>query len=423
MEPNINRAQTFCWFEKQPGGCRKPHCVFAHSQPRPSPSAVLEISNVASKTPAKVSSDLILPVKSINSGNSQIDGETKTSDETPYFTALKTDGINILIEKEDESDDQDDVQFDESDGLLEKISSTSQDGERVIKTLEQIKMEKLFQNSSHEEPFRQTASEKLYNLNSHQSISNIFSANKSKNIDARSLLTRHLRNDHNTVVKILPNPHLGDDKVDQIYPKKSLPGNDRIAKFQQTKRQRKETSPTPKEVVKTFHHSPQERLNKEKQTIRLNSEFDVNGNSPSVQLKENKIPNLSDRLGSTHLKRSHESESLANVIHVEENAPSAKPVKIRRSKIIVSSKTSSSRENDPSTSSNKHCLQPGPISDDHSKDSDTSKHASFHSTDVLATNIDDDLDFLNIDGQDVSTGHQDLDEDELMREIDQVINS
>lgn len=34
MESRKNRSQIPCYWENQPTGCRKPHCVFLHSRPR-----------------------------------------------------------------------------------------------------------------------------------------------------------------------------------------------------------------------------------------------------------------------------------------------------------------------------------------------------------------------------------------------------
>lgn len=34
MESRKNRSQIPCYWENQPSGCRKPHCVFMHSRPR-----------------------------------------------------------------------------------------------------------------------------------------------------------------------------------------------------------------------------------------------------------------------------------------------------------------------------------------------------------------------------------------------------
>uniref|UniRef100_A0A6B0V1J2 C3H1-type domain-containing protein n=1 Tax=Ixodes ricinus TaxID=34613 RepID=A0A6B0V1J2_IXORI len=34
MESRKNRSQIPCYWENQPSGCRKPHCVFLHSRPR-----------------------------------------------------------------------------------------------------------------------------------------------------------------------------------------------------------------------------------------------------------------------------------------------------------------------------------------------------------------------------------------------------
>lgn len=80
MVSNKDRSGTPCWFETQPQGCRKPHCVFQHSKPR---------QNVALEN---LPNDLILP----------------TTDSCPttnnHTVESKSSEINISID-DDESDD------------------------------------------------------------------------------------------------------------------------------------------------------------------------------------------------------------------------------------------------------------------------------------------------------------------------------
>ncbi len=107
MIPNKDRSSTPCWFETQPQGCRKPHCVFQHSKPRHNVTAESSPSN------------LILP----------------TTDYTPNLTVeSKSNEINISID-DDESDDPEnhveekqkpsDAKPSEEQEKLEKILNSS----------------------------------------------------------------------------------------------------------------------------------------------------------------------------------------------------------------------------------------------------------------------------------------------------------
>ena len=44
--PQKNRTQTPCFWETQPGGCQKPHCVFFHRKPNQAPQRAVAVPTV-----------------------------------------------------------------------------------------------------------------------------------------------------------------------------------------------------------------------------------------------------------------------------------------------------------------------------------------------------------------------------------------
>lgn len=52
------RSATACFFETQPGGCQKPHCVFQHKLPRPTVAAA---PNLVLQMPGPANNLILLP--------------------------------------------------------------------------------------------------------------------------------------------------------------------------------------------------------------------------------------------------------------------------------------------------------------------------------------------------------------------------
>lgn len=136
MQPNINRSAIPCWFETQPAGCRKPHCVFQHNKPRPS------INELHSKR-----SEWILPVgqkanisSSSNNDSSQKMSSLTAQDEKKSMSIAEipsNEPIQINLEKDDDSDDPEHSELDQQD-IDSKLKVPT------IEPIEQIKMERVF---------------------------------------------------------------------------------------------------------------------------------------------------------------------------------------------------------------------------------------------------------------------------------------
>ena len=183
MESRINRSSIQCWFETQPQGCLKPHCVFLHKKPR---NLTLDDSE---KTNTK--EGLILPVMSGQPNNStetndNKDGTTnggnnfvkpgansakkgddcsqmKLFDDSDYINqSLSTfnevssniEPINIsLNDFDEESDDFDENERQDSQQSITRTRSDqncfgdNMGGDFGVKTLEQIRMEKVFNST------------------------------------------------------------------------------------------------------------------------------------------------------------------------------------------------------------------------------------------------------------------------------------
>lgn len=117
MIPNKDRSGTPCWFETQPQGCKKPHCVFQHSKPR---------QNV---TLENLQNDLILPTTDSFSIINNHTVESKSSE------------INISIDDDESDDPENNVEE------KQKVPSDAKPSE------EQEKLEKIFNFSPSDDLF------------------------------------------------------------------------------------------------------------------------------------------------------------------------------------------------------------------------------------------------------------------------------
>lgn len=218
MESRINRSSIQCWFETQPTGCRKPHCVFLHKKPR----------NLATDEEQVTTDGVILPVvtnannldinetnglnnnTSNNCSNNCINSNVKTRDElskiklfddSDYLNQslssfnetsnhINIEPISISINDCDEESDNENELSISNHSNVNKLKTESETNDYYnsydknknygIKTLEQIRMEKVFNN------------ETIDDINDNNS-SDGFSRNESINKNTRPINKKDLR--------------------------------------------------------------------------------------------------------------------------------------------------------------------------------------------------------------------------------------
>lgn len=329
MEPNIKRSKIPCWFETQPNGCLKPHCVFLHSKSRPS------FSEYQSK-----SSEIILPTTKITV--KQV--EPVKSEPIVATVSQKSQHINISIERDEESDDQEN---NETPLLI--------NNEVEVKTLEQIRMEKI--------------------LNSSEEITSpefIAKTNGFKPSENRAYKKQH-KNSISTEAS--PTPQQKNSITVQT---KSEIENENI-------------------VVKTL-----DQIRKEREDPISNIE-EIEPNKSVHTSKENQTPNL--------LKRSLDDN--------KQNSTS-RPIKLKRHRFNdVQLKQTSNNSAEIQILKNEKCEK-----------NESSSLCELENDDKLKSNFDfDEFALLEMDSDHSINVNNSVDicvnfeDDELMREIDQVINS
>ncbi|KAI2803181.1 hypothetical protein BLOT_007304 [Blomia tropicalis] len=338
MEPNINRSLIPCWFETQPQGCLKPHCVFQHNKPRPS---FVELQS---------GHDIILPIS--------VDNPTKQQNSTPFALnsqpeiksidsehriPLKSE-INVSIERHPDEEDSDDPETMVDEIVDENVVK--------IKTLEQIRMEKILNsNLEHETLINDTITTKHRVSKPIEKFEHYISPQKLSK-------TNLVNNSFNTNSKKI------QSTMDET--------NEKIREFQ----------------VKTLDQIRKERIESENQS--------KNGEENGVT-KENEMPNL--------LKRSIDSiDSTTN------GKSNSKPVKIRRNRASTTTAVNTEFKSNEMKSSNYQ-----------------ESNNDFYQSTIEPFSNDSDLDDfgeLDMDGG-LSINHTnvndaDIEDDELMREINQL---
>lgn len=323
MNPNKNRTGTACWFESQPQGCRKPHCVFQHSKPRPSLTDHLQ---------SKL--DLILPMPAngtiIQNGGHLNQAKIKLNHIESVIN--KKSEINISIEREDEDSD-------DPENVTENFIN---DNANIVKTLEQIRLRKLLNSSpvdSGDENFDDPTT----------------GAEETQNFSTFEHRQKRLGNNNSFGANLL------------------------FANAQQ-----EETQET-RFVVKTLDQIRKER----------------NGTDKSSDEAENEIPNS--------LKRSFDFDDINDN---KKSSNTTRPIKIRRNK------SSALSSNVPSEEARKVAQQDYDIKDEQIGKNGKAYDLSNGHSDLLASPN------INNNSPVIAAQLDDFGEiDELMREIDQVINS
>lgn len=321
MEPNKDRTGTPCWFESQPHGCRKPHCVFQHSKPRPSLTDHLQ---------SKL--DLILPMPAngtnIQNGSQLHQAKIKLNHIENVIT--KKSEINISIEREDEDSD-------DPENVTENFIN---DNANIVKTLEQIRLRKILNSSP---------------VNSGD-----------ENFD---------------------DPTTGAEEAQNFatfeHRQKRLGNNNSFGAHLQFANAQQEETQENRFVVKTLDQIRKER----------------NGTDKSSDEAENEIPNL--------LKRSFDFDD----INEYKSSNTTRPIKIRRNK------SSALSSNVPSEEARKVSQQDYDIKEEKIGKNGKAYDLSNGHSDLLASPINNNSSVIAAELDDFG------EIDELMREIDQVINS
>ena len=164
MEIQSNRGKKSCYWETQPGGCKKPHCVFKHRiQPK------ISLSDVVSDD-----KEVILPVAGLGQQVKTSDNNSNNSNGLLQgFPTVSAPAVTVSESSTDQQQDNSNstevtaiepVSFsvdhdDESDGdeLTDGVRKVKESPKKTkkhdfeVKSLEQIRMEKIFSTTSHTE--------------------------------------------------------------------------------------------------------------------------------------------------------------------------------------------------------------------------------------------------------------------------------
>jgi hypothetical protein len=161
MEISCNRrTRILCYWETQPGGCKKPHCVFKHRiQPKISladvsdakeEGVILPVTGIGqqikNESQASSSDGLLEGFPTVNVPDSDNintgDNTSNSSDVTP--TPIQP--VSFSIDHEDDESDGDDGQT--SSPSKRKSTDNANKHNFEVKSLEQIRMEKVFSSPS-----------------------------------------------------------------------------------------------------------------------------------------------------------------------------------------------------------------------------------------------------------------------------------
>ncbi|XP_054159041.1 zinc finger CCCH domain-containing protein 11B-like [Oppia nitens] len=417
MESRINRSSIACYWETQPSGCRKPHCVFMHKKPR------LVTMDDETKTDG-----IIRPITnstttgladntntSDNNGanNTQNNGLLQSSaksglklfDDTDYVSqsvSTMNDAIvnhniqpiNISLNDDNEESDNDSEKLEDNtnDTLLTgrqlrtaNMKSNDINANFGVKTLEQIRMEKVFNSEAddNDQQFNDFSDFSMILETQNKQQKTITTTTNNTTKDLRVKLKRY--NQSASLVKTLPT-------ITGIVNATNTPTNE----------------------SQTFAVKTLDQIRRERQDKSLKANTDESNEDKSIEngLKENKEPKGE--------KRSADSS----------NPPI---VKIRRSSVGITSLVAQQNTNNETQEKcediivkDLHCSPTPtlpPIETTVVTQTDTSERQRIKS---FNTDLDEEFDF-SLDGQ--SSNHMsdaidcDDDDDELMREINQVINS
>ncbi|GFY60457.1 zinc finger CCCH domain-containing protein 11A [Trichonephila inaurata madagascariensis] len=167
MESRINRSSIPCYWENQPGGCRKPHCVFLHRKLRngiqnikPAPGLILPTSD--GKTSPKLSETVEVissapenppPKESIPEVEENYVPDPSSVPVTPLVLSFDageesdTESVSSTPVKMSSGNSKINSSGLARNNLTSKFSGADKEKDFGIKTLEQIRMEKIHKES------------------------------------------------------------------------------------------------------------------------------------------------------------------------------------------------------------------------------------------------------------------------------------
>ncbi|GFX06598.1 zinc finger CCCH domain-containing protein 11A [Trichonephila clavipes] len=165
MESRINRSSIPCYWENQPGGCRKPHCVFLHRKLRngiqnikPAPGLILPTCD--GKTSPKLSDTVEVISSAPENPPPKENIPEVEEDYVPDPSSVPVTPLVLSFDAESDTESVSSTPVKMSSGnskinssglarnnLTSKFSGADKEKDFGIKTLEQIRMEKIHKES------------------------------------------------------------------------------------------------------------------------------------------------------------------------------------------------------------------------------------------------------------------------------------
>lgn len=417
MESRIKRSSIQCYFETQPQGCLKPHCVFLHKKAR----------NVNLDAAEKASTEgLILPVMTASANNNSADngdnrdntsngGNTavnqlvnslkkgedcskmKLFDDSDYVnqslstsTNFNESSANIepisisLNDFDEESDDLDESERGESEQSPTKTPQSDKyyhsfnkngSGDIGVKTLEQIRMEKVFNSTTDDNSLDE-------NIQGFEA----FSKNESQLKTQKQQKTNQTNRDLRIKIKRQKFNNSSDAMPSALNPVRSV-------------------SDSSSDSVPDFGVKTLDQIRKERRDPNQ-IETEQKG------LKENQEPRGQKR---------SPSDSQPPVIKLRRSGPTAV------TSLRVQQKQSAPNEEAVDEKDSKETISDQSVTTSECATDQSNVVSSSDTTRKRITSVDTDLDdFELFDGEPPNIDSNDAiddDDDELMREINQVINS
>ncbi|GBM77755.1 Zinc finger CCCH domain-containing protein 11A [Araneus ventricosus] len=143
MESRINRSMIPCYWENQPGGCRKPHCVFLHQKLRNGIQVVKDTPGLILPTSDGKSSPKHPDLNEISNMPNKVPLPAVESDVAPDPSLAPVPPL-VLNFDEGEGDKKAALT---RNNLTVIASGAAEEKDFGIKTLEQIRMEKIHKES------------------------------------------------------------------------------------------------------------------------------------------------------------------------------------------------------------------------------------------------------------------------------------
>ncbi|XP_023233821.1 uncharacterized protein C12orf50 homolog isoform X3 [Centruroides sculpturatus] len=457
MENRKYRHEIPCYWENQPGGCRKPHCVFFHTKPR----------NQINAQWGENSANLILPVadkpenmapeiKEVKSTELLLSNDAELTDNNSISQVIEPVVVSIDEESDTESTVSIPVKFsspvncqslrqitNNNQTPVKKITSKSsknvakQDNDLGIKTLEQIRLEKLLhRESSH-----------IYNTDDQTVASgNIsVSADESLKVSVQTFDSQDLRNrlkrKHNSNVAQNNENTVPKKRILRLKQnRKLIPTQDgtvdstenTIVESASNSESKQDSSPKKRETGKTIakrkiirrplfsskrnDSTPDSSREKSEIALMMSSKDDSNGVEDTVNVAvTHEHPAVSSSLDVPNLKNKDERLD-QGYLELDSKCHSGKGFRKESEKKL-------SHPEQKCTISNDHNTKDSCIISEHKLQEQTKKK-----TDNSASGMNDDLDELLLDNDEgdlilYPEDNMEKGDEELLQELEKIINS